>query len=96
MSALFELPERPVEPSSCTGTPHRHRWIRFGRDGDRDEVLVEIQADGTVTFSEQAIALVLKQAGFVIADPNAVESAAARRLEWARSRLMDTLNRRAR
>lgn len=88
--------EQIVEPWSCTGTAHEHRWIRFGRNGEREEAVVLVDADGHVDASEQLMAQLLADAGYAQHDPDPVEVEAAKRRSWARSRLQEALNRRAR
>lgn len=95
--ALFDLPDpAPVEPYSCTGDAHSHRWLKFGRLGEKLGIVVDVAADGTVTISEQALDDLLKAGGFERHDPDLAEQANAKRKSWARSRLQDALNRGAR
>lgn len=90
--ALFALVEPPQEPFSCTGTGHTHRWLRFGRNGEKQTVVIDVNAAGLVVCSEQAIVELLREAGFEHHDPDRVEESASARLSWARSRVQDQLN----
>lgn len=82
----------PAKPSSCTGQAHEHRWLRFGSTGEREEAVILVSGAGLVSVSEQLMEQLLGDGGWVLADPDPVEEAAAKRLAWARSRLQDGLN----
>lgn len=90
--ALFDVPTAPpVEPYSCTGQPHEHRWLRFGPLGQRDEVQVFVDADGHVDCSEQALAVLLRDAGYQQQDPDAVETRTRRLRDRLHARLLATI-----
>lgn len=91
-----EITAAGTEPFPCTGTGHTHRWLRFKPNGVREEAQVLVSETGVVEVSEQAMEVLLREAGYLLADPEAVELAAEKRRSWARSRLQDALNRRAR
>lgn len=91
--ALLDHEEPHLEPSPCTGTAHEHRWLRFGKAGERYDLLIDVAADGTVTMSERAAEQLIRDAGYTQHDPDRVEVEARKRLDWARSRLQEALNR---
>lgn len=90
--ALFDLHQGPpTEPYSCTGTAHEHRWIRFGARGQRDELVVFVDADGHIDASEQAMTTLLREAGFELHDPTPTDVARARLRTRLHARLLATI-----